>query len=266
MIDLGKRSVVGVMVDAVDYEAALARILRAAREPRPYSVSALAVHGIMTGVQSDAHKYRLNSFDLVVPDGQPVRWALNAVHGAKLRDRVFGTELMLRTLESAAREQLPVYFYGTTRPVLTKLASRVKQRYPSLIVAGTEPSKFRRLDLSERVALAESIRRSGAAIVFVALGCPRQEVFAFEMRELLPMPVLAVGAAFAFIAGEMARAPEFMQRNGLEWVFRLMQEPCRLWRRYLLLNPYYLFLLAGQYVGMRYSTSGSKPLSDLRYG
>jgi N-acetylglucosaminyldiphosphoundecaprenol N-acetyl-beta-D-mannosaminyltransferase len=266
LIDQGKRCVVGVMVDAVDYEAALERIMRAAREHRPYSVSALAVHGVMTGVQSDAHKFRLNSFDLLVPDGQPVRWALNAIHGANLPDRVFGTELTLRTLEAAAREQLPVYFYGSTPTVLTKLVSRVKVRHPSLIVAGTAPSKFRSLDLGERNTLAERIRASGAAIIFVALGCPKQEVFAFEMRGLLPMPVLAVGAAFPFIAGEMARAPEFMQRNGLEWVFRLMQEPCRLWRRYLLLNPYYLLLLAGQFVGMRYSTSGSKPPSDLGYG
>jgi N-acetylglucosaminyldiphosphoundecaprenol N-acetyl-beta-D-mannosaminyltransferase len=266
VIDQGKRSVVGVMVDAVDYDAALARVLCAAHQKRPYIVSALAVHGVMTGVQDDAHKFRLNSFDLLVPDGQPVRWALNLIHGMQLPDRVFGTELTLRTIEAAAREGLPVYFYGSTPRVLAKLTLRVRQLYPALIVAGVEPSKFRTLDRSERIALAERIKESDAAITFVALGCPRQEVFAFEMKDLLPMPVLAIGAAFPFIAGELARAPEFMQRNGLEWAFRLAQEPWRLWRRYLLLNPYYLVLLAGQLVGMRFSTEGSKPVSELRYG
>jgi N-acetylglucosaminyldiphosphoundecaprenol N-acetyl-beta-D-mannosaminyltransferase len=188
------------------------------------------------------------------------------VHKVALSDRVFGTELTLRTLKIAAEEGLSVYLYGSTRPMLRKLVARLRQRYPSLIVAGAEPSKFRALDLDERVRLAERIQRSGATMTFVALGCPRQEVFAFEMKHLLPMPVLAVGAAFAFIGGELARAPEFMQRNGLEWLFRLVQEPRRLWRRYLLLNPYYLFLLAGQFVGMQFSTAGSKPVSDLRYG
>ena len=266
MIDRGKRSVVGVMVDAVDYEAALSKIVDAARQRHSYTVSALAVHGVMTGVQSTAHKFRLNSFDLIVPDGQPVRWALNAIHGMRLPDRVFGTQLALRTLEIAASQGLPVYFYGTTRPVLAKLISRLKQQCCSLTVAGAEPSKFRTLDLNERLALAERIRKSGAAITFVGLGCPRQEVFVYEMKGLLPMPVLAVGAAFAFIAGELTQAPAVMQRSGLEWLFRLGQEPRRLWRRYLLLNPYYLFLLAGQFLGMHYSTEGRMPVREIGYG
>jgi exopolysaccharide biosynthesis WecB/TagA/CpsF family protein len=266
MIDRGKRSVVGVMVDAVDYEAALSRILAAARERRSYTVSALAVHGVMAGVQSSAHKFRLNSFDLLVPDGQPVRWALNAVHGTHLPDRVFGTELTLRTLTMAAREGLPVYFYGATPSTVERLVSRLNHEYSSLIVAGAEPSKFRALDADERRALADRIKTSDATITFVGLGCPRQEVFAYEMKDLLSMPVLAVGAAFSFIAGDLTRAPQLMQRYGLEWLFRLAQEPRRLWRRYLLLNPYYLFLLAGQMAGKRFPTTGSKPATELRYG
>ena len=266
MIDHGKRSVVGVMVDAVDYEAALSRIAVAAHERRSYTVSALAVHGVMTGVQSSSHKFRLNSFDLLVPDGQPVRWALNAIHGTHLPDRVFGTELTLRTLAMAAREGLPVYFYGATRSTVERLVSRLNHEYSSLIVAGAEPSKFRSLDADERRALADRIKSSDAAITFVGLGCPRQEVFAYEMKELLSMPVLAVGAAFAFIAGDMSRAPQLMQRCGLEWLFRLAQEPRRLWRRYLLLNPYYLFLLAVQMAGKRFPTTGSKPATERRYG
>jgi N-acetylglucosaminyldiphosphoundecaprenol N-acetyl-beta-D-mannosaminyltransferase len=266
LIDLGKRSVVGVKVDAVDYEAALVRILQAALEHRAYSVSALAVHGVMTGVQSDAHKFRLNSFDLVVPDGQPVRWALNWLYDAGLSDRVYGPKLTLLALEMAANERLQVYFYGSTPAVIEKLVLRVRQLYPALTVAGAEASKFRNLDGDERVALARRISLSGASIVFIGLGCPRQEIFAYEMKSLLPMPILAVGAAFPFIAGELAQAPAWVQRAGLEWLYRLAKEPRRLWRRYVLLNPHFLLLLTAQLAGIHYYTAGSKPQTEIRYG
>ena len=266
MIDLGKRNVLGVMVDAVDYEAALLRILNAARERRSYSVSALAVHGVMTGVQSESHKFRLNSFDLVVPDGQPVRWALNWLHGVALSDRVYGPKLTLLALEMIADKGLPVYFYGSTASVIEKLVLRVRLLYPALVVAGAEASMFRSLDEEERVALAQRINASGASAVFIGLGCPRQEIFAFEMKHLLPMPVLAVGAAFPFIAGELAQAPERLQRTGLEWLYRLWREPRRLWRRYLILNPYFVLLLMGQLAGIHYSTAGSERRTELRYG
>lgn len=266
MIDHGKKNVVGVMVDAVDYDAALARIMTASHKRTPYIVSALAVHGVMTGVQDDAHKFRLNTFDLIVPDGQPVRWALNRLHRVGLTDRVYGPDLTLRTLERAALEACPVYFYGSTAAILNKLVSRVKQMYPKIQVAGFEPSRFRPLDVSEKLAVAQRIGESGAAIVFVGLGCPRQEVFAFEMKPLLSMPILAVGAAFPCIAEELPQAPAFMQRNALEWLFRLAQEPRRLYRRYLLLNPWYLFLLAGQLAGIHFSTQGNEPATELRYG
>src|SRR5271156_867453 len=143
MIDQGKKSVLGILVDAVDYEAAVSRIVRAAFEMRPYAVSALAVHGVMTGFESEEHKYRLNSFDLIVPDGQPVRWALNLLHKSDLASRVYGPELTLRTLGRAAEEGLPVYFYGTTPEILARLKVRLAERFPKLVIAGAEPSKFR---------------------------------------------------------------------------------------------------------------------------
>src|SRR5205823_13604830 len=169
----------------------------AARERRPLAVSALAVHGVMTGVLDREHRYRLNHFDLLVPDGQPVRWALNALHRARLKDRVYGPTLMLKTCERAAEEGLPIFLYGSTAEVLAELQANLLRRFPTLRVAGTMPSRFRRLSAAERDETAAAIRASGAALTFVGLGCPRQEVWAFEMREALSMPVLAVGAAFA---------------------------------------------------------------------
>src|SRR5437868_12616321 len=118
MIDRGKHNLLGILVDTVDYEAAVDRVLDAAREHRGAAISALAVHGVMTGVLDAVHRYRLNRFDLIVPDGQPVRWALNVLHSAGLRDRVYGPDLTLKVCERAAQKALPVFFYGSTRPIL----------------------------------------------------------------------------------------------------------------------------------------------------
>lgn len=235
-----------MLISVIDYAGAVERICQAARERRSLSVSALAVHGVMTGVLDATQRYRLNHLDLVVPDGQPVRWALNLLHDAGLLDRVYGPTLTLKVCERAAAEGLPVYFYGSKPEVLEALATRLQERFPGLKLAGMQPSRFRQLSAAEQEQTAEAICASGAAIVFVGLGCPRQEVWAYEQRDRLPMPILAVGAAFDFHAGTLPQAPPAFQRLGLEWLFRLIQEPRRLWRRYAYLNPFYLFLLALQ--------------------
>jgi N-acetylglucosaminyldiphosphoundecaprenol N-acetyl-beta-D-mannosaminyltransferase len=243
VIDHGKHNVLGIRIDAVDYEAAVSRILEAAHARRPLAVGALAVHGVMTGVLDPAQRYRLNAFDLLVPDGQPVRWALRWLHGVRLADRVYGPSLMLAICRRAADEHVPIYLYGSMPDVLEKLSRNLRGRFPGLAAAGARPSRFRRLTPRERDELVAEIRASGAAMTFVGLGCPRQEVWAYEFHEALSMPVIAVGAAFPFHAGTLRQAPERMQRWGLEWLFRLAREPRRLWRRYVLLNPAYLILL-----------------------
>jgi exopolysaccharide biosynthesis WecB/TagA/CpsF family protein len=246
MIDGGKRNVLGVLVNVVDYEAAAAKVLAAAREQRPFALTALAVHGVMTGVQDPAHNARLNAFDVVTPDGQPVRWALNLLHGAGLADRVYGPNLTLEVLRGCADEGLPVYLYGSTDATLARLVPALTKLFPALKIAGTEASKFRALHPGEDVEIAERIKASGARVVLVGLGCPRQEVFAYAMRPLIDAPLLAVGAAFDYHAGGLRRPPTWMQRYGLEWLWRLGLEPGRLWKRYLLLNPAYTARLAAQ--------------------
>ncbi len=251
MIDGGKQNILGVLVDAVDYEAAVERIMAAARDREPYAVSALAVHGVMTGVQDPAHRHRLNHLDLVCPDGQPVRWALNLLHHSALPDRVYGPNLTLKVCERAAQEKLPVYLYGSQPETLEALAHRLRIRMPDLIIAGMQPSRFRHISPEEKIDIIREIGDSKAAIVLVGLGCPRQEVWVYEFRNELSMPLLAVGAAFDFHAGRMPQAPKAMQNLGLEWLFRFVHEPARLWKRYLLLNPHYLCLIALQALGWR---------------
>jgi N-acetylglucosaminyldiphosphoundecaprenol N-acetyl-beta-D-mannosaminyltransferase len=267
MLDSGKRNVVGILINAVDYESAEEFVVRAARERRSAAISALAVHGLMTGVLDREQKFRLNRFDLLVPDGQPVRWVLNGLYGTRLRDRVYGPNLTLRLCARAAKEGLPIYFYGSTPDVLDALKRSVQLKFPGILIAGMEPSKFRRLKPAEKHEVAERIRSSGASIVFVGLGCPRQEVFAYEFRSALPMPILAVGAAFPFLAGLIPQAPRWMQDAGLEWLFRLASEPRRLWRRYLYLNPAYVCLVALQALRIsRFRTDGQSPTSEILYG
>jgi N-acetylglucosaminyldiphosphoundecaprenol N-acetyl-beta-D-mannosaminyltransferase len=246
MIDKGKHSVLGVRVDAVDYAAAADRILDAARHHKPLAVTALAVHGVMTGVQDRAHGARLNSFDLVTPDGQPVRWALNLLHAAALADRVYGPDLTMLVLERCAAEGLPVYLYGSTDATLERLTAKLRERLPELRIAGAEPSKFRAARPGEPEEIAARIKATGARVVLVGLGCPRQEIFVYGMRPLIDAPLLAVGAAFDYHAGQLRKPPAWMQRYALEWLWRLGLEPKRLWRRYVLLNPAYLARLGAQ--------------------
>ncbi|MBE9116814.1 WecB/TagA/CpsF family glycosyltransferase [Lusitaniella coriacea LEGE 07157] len=268
MIDAGKRNVLGVNVNIIDYDAAVERIVQAAKTQQGMAISALAVHGVMTGVLDDTHRYRLNEFDLICPDGQPVRWALNTMYKAKLRDRVYGPNLTLLTCERAAQEGLPIYLYGSRLEVLNAFTENLKARYPGLQIAGAQPSRFRQISTEEKQEIVEQIKASGAAIAFVGLGCPRQEVWAYEYRDQLSMPLLAVGAAFDFHAGLLPQAPKTMQNLGLEWLFRLIQEPQRLWKRYVLLNPHYVWLLSQQMLGFRKFSpaTAQPPAQELRYG
>lgn len=268
MIDKGKHNLLGVLIDAVDYEAAVERIISAARKRQPLTVSALAVHGVMTGVLDATQRYRLNHLDLVVPDGQPVRWGLNLLHQSGLTDRVYGPTLTLKVCEQAAAEGLPIYCYGSRTEVLESFATNLRRRFPGLIIAGVQPSRFRQISVAEQRTIVTEIQASGAAIVLVGLGCPRQEVWAYEYRELLSMPLLAVGAAFDFHAGTLPQAPAQLQRLGLEWAFRLAQEPQRLWKRYAYLNPLYLGFLALQASGFTHFDPqfAARPAQELRYG
>ena len=171
MRDLGKFNLLGVMIDAVDREAAVRRIVDAAIERRPLAVSALAVHGVMTG-RDPAQRACLNRFDLLVPDGQPVRWGLNVLYGTRLRETVRGSDLTLQVVGAATESGLRIFFYGSHQDVLDALVRNLQRQYPRLRVAGTEPSKFRAISLEEQKAIVARIKDAGARIVLVGLGLP----------------------------------------------------------------------------------------------
>ena len=173
---------------------------------------------------------------------------------------------MKHVCAAAAKEGLPVFFYGSSPDVLSGMRASLMAQFPRLRIAGMEPSRFRRLTEQERAESLDRIKTSGAQITFVGLGCPRQEVWTFENRLQLAMPVIAVGAAFPFEAGLLPQAPRALQDVGLEWAFRLLHEPTRLWRRYLLLNPLYLSLVAAQYLGVLRLNTATSPVHEERFG
>jgi exopolysaccharide biosynthesis WecB/TagA/CpsF family protein len=244
--------IAGVLVSRTTYADATASIIQAAREHVALVVAATSVHGLTIGATDPQFGAVLNSFDLITPDGQPVRWALNALHGAGLTERVYGPTLMRWVCEAATQAQLSVYFYGSRQEVLDQLVQRLSHSLPDLRVAGYRSPPFRPLTAAEDEQDIADIRASGADLVFVGLGCPRQERWAFEHRAQLGRPILCVGAAFDFHAGTLRQAPAWMQARGLEWLFRLLMEPRRLWRRYTKHIPIFVALVGRQYVTQRF--------------
>jgi N-acetylglucosaminyldiphosphoundecaprenol N-acetyl-beta-D-mannosaminyltransferase len=188
----------------------------------------------------------LQDSDLTVPDGQPLVWALKML-GHSLRDRVYGPDLMAKACERAQRTGISFYFYGGRD--IEALISALRRRYPALRIAGGRLGPFRPLAGDEAETIAREINGSGADVVWVGLGVPLQEKWMAAMRNRLDAPVLVgVGAAFDFHSGLVRQAPERLQRLGLEWAFRLGQEPRRLWRRYLRYNPRFVLGFARQYL------------------
>lgn len=237
--------VVGLRVDRVDYDEAVRRVIDAARARRPLRVAAANVHVAMEARDDAALGRALEAFELVVPDGQPLRWALDASGSPHLPDRVYGPELTRRVLVAAAREGLSVFLYGATEATLAALRARIEGEIaPGLVVAGAIAPPFGDALWAAARADVERIRASGAAIVLVGLGCPRQERWVSAHGVALGVPALAVGAALELLAGVKAMAPAWMQDRGLEWLYRLATEPRRTFRRYALHNPRFAAIAA----------------------
>lgn len=233
-------NLLGVNISRTNYAEATHHIMESAKAGKPLGVSALAVHAIMEAHRDPELRARLRALDIATPDGQPVRWAINWLHQAALTDRVYGPFLMLHLCAAAERAGISIYLFGTTQTTLNLLRIELGKRFPQLIIAGSQSSRFREISREEADADAQTIIASGARLVFCGLGCPRQEIWVHAMRSRIPCPLVAVGAAFALWAGERPMAPSWMQRTGLEWLYRFAQEPSRLAYRYLVFNPWYI--------------------------
>ncbi|HLB21104.1 MAG TPA: WecB/TagA/CpsF family glycosyltransferase [Solirubrobacteraceae bacterium] len=240
--------ILGIPLAISDYEQVLDWMeAMIAGDARGY-VTAAAVNLVMSAQEQPATRAATLGASLAVPDGQPLVWALRAL-GHRRATRVYGPELMAGFCARAARNGTPIYLYGGRGPAERELLERrLRERFAGLNIAGGSSPPFRALTPAEDEREIELINSSGAAVVWVGTGQPRQEQWMHEMRSRLTPPLLVgVGAAFDFHAGLVSQAPRWMQRSGLEWLYRLSREPRRLWRRYARYNPLFVAGFARQY-------------------
>lgn len=242
-----KVDVFGVTYSVTDYRAATEKIMSNARERQSFGVSALAVHGLMEAVYDEEFRAVVGSIDMVVPDGQPVRWAMNLLHKVELSERVYGPDLAWHVIAAAASERVPVFLFGSTHETCLGYAKEIQRRHPEAIVA-FQPDRFREATPEEDDEDVARINDSGAGVVLVGRGCPRQERWVVSHCGRVHAAMLAVGAAFDYGAGNVAEPPQWMQRAGLQWLYRLAQDPRRLWRRYAITNTRFVLHLGRELV------------------
>jgi N-acetylglucosaminyldiphosphoundecaprenol N-acetyl-beta-D-mannosaminyltransferase len=242
--------ILGMRVDPTSYEEATEKVLAWAAAGESRYVCVANVHMVMEAHDDPSFRALVNAADLVTPDGMPLVWMLRKL-GYPHQERVCGPELTSRVCAEAARRGVPVGFYGGHPEALEALVRNFSARFPGLRVVYAYSPPFRPLTPEEDEMVTEEINASGARILFVGLGCPKQEWWMAEHKGRVRAVMLGVGAAFDFHAGRVRQAPVWMQRAGLEWLFRLVQEPRRLWRRYLKHNPRFLLLAFLQLTGMR---------------
>ncbi len=247
---LPHRSILGMRVDALTYPDALERVVRWARAGEARTVGVATVNNVMEAYDHPPFRDVMNRCDLVTPDGTPLVWGLRLL-GVPDATRVYGPELTPRLLARAAEAGLPVGFYGGSPEVIEALRAVAADRWPALKIAYAYSPPFRTLDDREDEEIVGAIVASGVRILFVGLGCPKQERWMDDHRDRLPLVQLGVGAAFDFLAGTKRQAPAILQRAGLEWLFRLATEPRRLWKRYLRHNPRFVALFGAQVVRAR---------------
>jgi N-acetylglucosaminyldiphosphoundecaprenol N-acetyl-beta-D-mannosaminyltransferase len=247
-----KRELLGVPIALTDYEQAMDVMDgMIARRERGY-ICAVAVHALTVGYTDPEMKRALLDSALVVPDGMPLVWAANVL-GENLPHRVYGPELMRRYSQRCATQGHRVWLYGgRDQGHLVQLALRLRQQKPGIKIVGGYAPPFRPLTSEEEDALVEQINAAKPDVLWVGIGVPKQEKWMAHIRERLEVPVIAaVGAAFDFHAGRIAQAPAWMQDRGLEWTYRIAQEPRRLLPRYLYYNPRFLAAFARQYLHER---------------
>jgi N-acetylglucosaminyldiphosphoundecaprenol N-acetyl-beta-D-mannosaminyltransferase len=244
-------NILGVGISAIDMALALKMVNAWIEAGDRQYVCVTGVHGVMES-QRDVEVRRIhNRAGMVTPDGMPLVW-LSRLSGRRHVDRVYGPDLMLALCERGLAKGYRHYFYGGAEGVPEKAVETLRKKYPGLQIAGTYSPPFRPLTEDERAAVVARINAAEADIVWVGLSTPKQERWMAAQVGALDVNVLiGVGAAFDFIAGTKRQAPRWIQRSGFEWLYRLVQEPRRLWKRYLINNPAFIFLVAAQALGIK---------------
>jgi N-acetylglucosaminyldiphosphoundecaprenol N-acetyl-beta-D-mannosaminyltransferase len=237
--------VMGAFIDTLSWDQVTAKIIAwgAAHESR--YVCACNVHSVVTTTSDPELRAAVNGSDMTTPDGAPIAWACRHL-GYPLQERISGPDLMWRYLREAERLGQSVYFYGSTENSLSKLQGALTANFPDLKIAGMKSPKFGALSESEDEADIQAINATGANVLFVGLGCPKQEKWMASHRGRVQSVMIGVGAAFDFHSGTIKRSPMWMQHLGLEWLHRLLSEPRRLFKRYLTTNTRFVIGISHQ--------------------
>jgi N-acetylglucosaminyldiphosphoundecaprenol N-acetyl-beta-D-mannosaminyltransferase len=257
--------VLGVQVHAVQTQDVVARMEEWIRNhSRCHTIAPTGMHGIVEAQHDPSFREILNSTDAVVPDGMPLVW-LGRRRGHHLPRRVYGPDLMLEFCEKTAGRSYRHFFYGGEPGAPERLAESLKRRFPTIEVCGTFSPPMRLLDPEEDKEIATLISRAAPDVLWVGLGTPKQERWMHEHRDQLHVPVLvSVGAAFDILSGRRNQAPRWMRERGLEWLFRLLQEPRRLWRRYLIYGAEFIAYLAADRLRLKDFGVGRESETSIR--
>jgi N-acetylglucosaminyldiphosphoundecaprenol N-acetyl-beta-D-mannosaminyltransferase len=257
------KNLLGFPVTALSFEEQIFLILKWARARASKIVCLANVHMLMEAYWNQAFASVLNSVDLVAPDGMPLVWMLKQM-GVYSQDRVAGLDLFLRLCELGQLSQTSIFFLGSHEVVLERMRRRLKHEFPKLKIAGMEPLPFRPLTPTEDNEIVQKINGSGAGLLFVCLGCPKQEYWMLQHQHKIQAVMIGVGAVFPLYAGLYKRAPLYVRQSGLEWLYRLIQEPHRLFYRYSQTIPPFIWLAFQQLLACRQQKFLQEPISSLQ--
>jgi len=255
-VDVPRREILGIPISMINYESAMDVMDEMVDKSYRGWVCAAAVHSVMVAQHDPLMKQALTDSVITVPDGMPIVWAANML-GEHLPNRVYGPELMRHYCNRSMEQGHRVWLYGgRDQGALVQLALNLRRKHPGIRIVGGYSPPFRSLTDEEEEAIADQINEARPDVLWVGVGVPKQEKWMVRMRARVDVPVMcAVGAAFDFHAGRVSQAPHWMQERGLEWTYRIAQEPRRLLPRYLYTNPRFMLRLARQYARERRATA-----------
>ena len=243
-------NVIGLKLSVCNYKTAIEQIIELVKRGKGGYVCVSTVHMAMEAFDNTEYQKIVNEADLVTPDGMPMFW-MKKLQGAKNVSQVRGTNLMMKLFGVAEENDFTVGFYGGSQEVLDELSERLEGEYPNLKISYIYSPPFRPLTEEEDREVTKNIAASETDILFVGLGCPKQERWMADHADKVDSVMIGVGAAFNFYAGKTKESPEWMRKIGLEWLYRLLQEPRRLWKRYIILNPRFVWQAMLQLTGLK---------------
>jgi N-acetylglucosaminyldiphosphoundecaprenol N-acetyl-beta-D-mannosaminyltransferase len=247
-----RKPLLSIQITIENYNTLVQKILSIAKQHISSYICVANVHMTVEAHKSKTFRAAVNGADIVTADGMPLVKSLQLLYGIK-QERIAGMDLLPDLLRESENIQIPVYFYGSSPETISRTENFLHQNFPTLNIVGTYSPPFRSLTFNEEMQVIKTINNSRAELVFVALGCPKQETWMASMKGKINACMIGIGGALPVLIGEQKRAPAWMQKNCLEWLYRLSKEPGRLFKRYAITNTTFLWLLAKAWIKIKFS-------------